>query len=235
MKKIIGISVLITLATCAIIVSRFLTATVNVLEPGAPGFTPVKDDAAAESYAPTLLSNDTFGFPRKCYYRAARDGSGNLHIAYHPVWEYERNDSGGLMPFLSRMFYTGGLKIQRIMFGKGDVEVIAVTVDRRGVGTELRYERPKDYNPATFTVKHEKVALTGTFVTMPAFRVSSWNHLFEKADGPDAAPRPGERAWRCEPEYFTDALWEEYTMVRLNETRLRKSRAHFVWERTSAK
>lgn len=235
MKKIIGISALIVLAAGAIAVSAYLTATVNVLEPEAPGFTPVKDDVAAGDYAPSLLSNDAFGFPQKCYYRAARDGSGNLHIAYHPVWEYERNDSGGIMPLLSRMFYTGGLKIQRIMFGKGDVEVIAVTVDRQGVGTELRYERPKNYNPSTFTVSHEKVALQGTFATLPPFRVSSWNHLFEKADGADAAPRSGERTWRCRPEYFTDALWEEYTMVRLKETRLRKSRAHFPWERVSAK
>ena len=31
------------------------------------------DVLAAESFAPLLLSNDTFGFPQKCYYRAARD------------------------------------------------------------------------------------------------------------------------------------------------------------------
>lgn len=235
MKPTVRIAAAILILALIFFIAAYLTESVNVLDPGAPGFTPVKDDGAAGIYAPSLLSNDTFGFPRKCYYRAARDASGNLHIAYHPVWEYERNDSGGIMPLLSRMFYTGGLKIQRIMFGMGDVEVIALTLDRKGTGTELRYERPKNYNPATFTVGHEKVVLRGPFATMPAFRVSSWNHLFEKADGADAAPRSGERAWRCTPEYFTDALWEEYTMVRLKETRLRKSRAHFEWERTSAK
>jgi len=235
MKKAIRITVAVLLLVFAVFLTVYLTATVNVLEPGAPDFTPVKDDVAAGDYAPSLLSNDTFGFPQKCYYRAARDGSGNLHIAYHPVWEYERNDSGGLMPLLSRMFYTGGLRIQRVMFGKGDVEVISVTVDRHGVGTAIEYERPKNYNPSTFTVSHEKVALQSTFATTPPFRVASWNHLFENTDGADAAPRTGERAWRCTPEYFTDALWEEYTMVRLKETRLRKSRAHLAWERTSAK
>ena len=232
MKKTIMITGAVLLLVFIIFLATYLTDTVNVLDPGVTGFTPVKDDEAAGNYAPSLLSNDAFGFPQKCYYRAARDGSGNLHIAYHPVWENERNDSDGIMPFLSRMFYTGGLKIQHIMFGKGDVEVIAVTVNRRGIGTAVEYERPKNYSPAAFTVQHEKVVLSGTFATIPAFRVSSWNHLFEKADGP---PRTGERAWQCQPEYFTDALWEEYTMVRLKETRLRKSRAHFDWERMPAK
>ncbi|HPA70843.1 MAG TPA: hypothetical protein PKY31_01150 [Spirochaetota bacterium] len=234
MKKYIKVSVLVLSLVLFGAIFLYLTSTVNVLSPGAPGFTPARDDAAARGYAPTLISNDAFGFPLKCYYRAARDGAGNLHIAYHPVWERERNDSGGLMPLLSRMFYTGGLRIQRVMFGKGDVEVIAVTVDAQGGRTEIRYERPKDYNPSTFTVQHENVTLRGTFSTTPVFRVSSWNHLFEKAGGADAAPRSGERAWKCEPEYFTGALWEEYTMVRLKETRLRKSRAHFEWERTAA-
>ena len=216
------------------LIAAYLTETVNVLDPGAAGFTPVKDDHAAGIYAPPLISNDTFGFPRKCYYRAARDGSGNLHIAYHPVWEYERNDSGGIMPVLSRMFYTGGLKIQRIMFGKGDVEVIAMTVDRRGTVTAIEYERPKNYSPATFTVQHEKVVLRGTFGGACLPRVVMEPSL-RKSRRRRRGVRSGERDWRCTPEYFTDALWEEYTMVRLKETRLRKSRAHFEWERTSAK
>jgi hypothetical protein len=234
MKKYIKVSAPVLAAVLIAAAYFYLTSTVNVLSPEAPGFTPVRDDTAARGFAPTLISNDDYGFPLKCYYRAARDAAGNLHIAYHPVWERERNDFGGLMPLLSRLFYTGGLRIQRVMFGKGDVEVIAVTVDPRGIGKEVRYERPKDYTPSSFTVMHENAALRGTFSTTPPFRVASWNHLFEKAGGADAAPRAGERAWKCEPEYFTDELWEEYTMVRLKETRLRKSRAHFEWERKAA-
>ncbi len=195
----------------------------------------MKDAAAAAKHAPVLISNDTFGFPIKCLYRAARDEAGNLHIAYHPVWEYERNESGGLMPTLSRLIYTGGLRIQRIMFGKGDVEVITATIDPRGKIIGIAYERPRDYNPSTFTVKHEKVKLERNFNTMPPFRVSSWNHLFELAEGPASTPAAGEKLWRCSPEYFTDDLWQEYTMVRLAETRLQKSRAHHPWERISAK
>ncbi len=234
MKPVKKIALLTLLPVLAIAAIAFFSSTVRVLESAAPGFTPVKDDAIAARYAPVLLSNATFGFPLKCYYRAARDGDGSLHVAYHPVWERERNDSGGLMPFLSRALYTGGLRIQRFMFGKGDVEMIAVRVDRRGKVVSIRYERPKDYSPYTFTVKHENVAFDGIFQETPAFRVASWNHLFEKADGADAAPRAGERAWKCGPEYFTDSLWDEYTMFRARETRLRKSRAHFEWERISA-
>ncbi|MBP7586289.1 MAG: hypothetical protein KBA61_19765 [Spirochaetes bacterium] len=234
MKKYIRIATLILSLVMFGAIYLYLTATVNMLSTEAPGFTPLRDDAAAVRYAPTLISNDAYGFPLKCYYRAARDAAGNVHIAYHPVWERERNDAGGLMPFLSRMLYTGGLGIQRIMFGKGDVEVIAVRGDPRGKLAWIHYERPKEYNPSTFTVKHEKVALEGAFPETPAFRVASWNHLFEKAGVADTAPRAGERAWKCEPEYFTGALWDEYTMFRARETRLRKNRAHFEWERMSA-
>jgi hypothetical protein len=235
MKKAKSLSALVILAALVMFLFTYLSATVNTLAPGAPGFTPVRDDEAARRFAPALVSNDAFGFPLTCLYRAARDGAGNLHIAYHPVWEYERNDTGGLMPFLSRTIYTGGLRIQRIMFGKGDVEVIAVTVDPRGVITSVEYERPKNYDPSGFGVEHEQVSLKGPLAQVPVFRVASWNHLFERAEGASISPQGGERAWKCAPGYFTDELWQEYTMVRIEETRMKKSRAHFDWERDSAK
>jgi hypothetical protein len=224
------ISFLLILITISII---FLNRTVKVLEPHAPGFTALRNDDAARRFAPSFFSSDEFGFPVKCYYRAARDAEGNLHFAYHPVWEYERNDAGGLMPFLSRILYTGGLRIQRIMFGKGDVELISVTVNPAGKIIGFEYERPKDYNPSTFTVAHQTVRLKKEFARLPVLRVASWNHLFEFADDAPSG-QYGARNWRCQPEYFSEELWNEYTMVRLKETPLRKSRAHLPWERMTA-
>ncbi len=211
------------------LLALYLNATVHVLEAQAAGFIPVRDDHSARRFAPTLLSNHDFGFPHACYYRAARDREGNLHLAYHPVWEYERNNAGGLMPFLSRIFYTGGLSIQRFMFGKGDVEVISAIISPEGKIIALEYESPKNYNPSTFIVEHETRKLQKTLDRLPRFRVASWNHLFEIADDESNAT-----SWTCNPEYFTDRLWNEYTMVRLKETRIQKSRAHKPWERVSA-
>lgn len=213
----------------------YLNSTVNVLIAGNAGFTPVRDDDTARRFAPSLISNDDFGFPHACYYRAARDTNGNLHLAYHPVWEYERNDSRGLMPFLSRILYTGGLSIQRFMFGKGDVEVISAIISPEGKIIALEYERPKNYNPSTFIVEHETRKVQKTFERMPVFKVASWNHLFEIVSEKNTTVKSEERIWRCNPEYFTEDLWNEYTMVRFKETRLRKSRAHLAWERISAK
>lgn len=217
-----------------VLLAIFLNATVNVLEERVTGFTPVRDDEAARRFAPGFISNDDFGFPHACWYRAARDKKGNLHLAYHPVWEYERNNAGGLMPFLSRILYTGGLSIQRFMFGKGDVEVISAIISPEGKIIALEYERPKNYNPSTFIVEHETQKIEKTIEHMPTFRVASWNHLFEIATE-DTHKKTGERTWHCNPEYFTDDLWNEYTMVRLKETRLRKSRAHLPWERVGVK
>ncbi|MCX7679390.1 MAG: hypothetical protein N2316_09230 [Spirochaetes bacterium] len=212
----------------------YVNTTVRVLEENIPGFTSIRDDELARQFAPTLISNSNFGFPHACYYRAARDSDGNIHLAYHPVWEYERNESSGIMPFLSRILYTGGLSIQRIMFGKGDVEVISAIISPKGQIIGIQYERPKDYNPATFTVAHQIVKLTKTFPRMPLFRVASWNHLFEiETDEKKPLPK-NSKLWKCEPEYFTEELWNEYTMVRFKETRLRKSRAHLPWERIGA-
>ncbi len=229
---------LMLLCICIILIgflAPYLNTTVNMLEETIPGFTPARDDDAARRFAPSLISNDDFGFPHACLYRAARDGKGNLHLAYHPVWEYERNNAGGLMPFLSRILYTGGLSIQRFMFGKGDVEVISAIISSQGKIISIEFERPKDYNPATFTVAHQTVRLQETFNQMPVFRVSSWNHLFEIEQGDGNAAKENEKLWRCNPEYFTEDLWNQYTMVRLKETRLRKSRAHLPWERAAVK
>lgn len=224
-------AILLFLAMAFFFTLIYLNTTVKVLEEKVADFTPIRDDAIARRFAPTLISNSDFGLPIACYYRAARDIQGNVHIAYHPVWEYERNSARGIMPFLSRIIYTGGISLQRIMFGKGDVEMISVIVSPKGNLVGIQYEKPKNYNPSTFTVEHQKVMIKKNFTQMPAFRVASWNHLFEIEPSLHPSLKTHEKMWKCNPIYFTNELWNEYTMVQLKETRLRRSRAHMPWER----
>jgi hypothetical protein len=223
------------------------------------GYTALRDDALARRYCPVFETSPDFGPIVAIYYRAARDGAGKLHVAYHPVWERETNNSSGLGPFLSRTIYTGGLSLQRAMFGKGDVESIGVTIDREGEIAGLEYEMAKDYDPSAFSVKHLPVKEEGRVGLPLRFRIVSWNHLFSRL-GNDAAAAAlagiaGTGAGR-EPEtyevfapagievpdagsvpfgYFTEKLWSEYAMWKNPETILRKDRSHFVWERGTAR
>ena len=219
------------------------------------GYTALRDDVLARRYCPVFESPSSFGPIVAIYYRAARDGAGNLHVAYHPVWKRELNNSSGLGPFLSRAIYTGGLSLQRAMFGKGDVESIGVTIDQVGEIAGLEYETAKDYDPEAFSVKHLPVKEEGQVSLPLRFRIVSWNHLFIRIGSEAAsailAGTAGTGAAR-EPEayevfaaegsvvpdvravpfrYFSERLWSEYAMWKNPETILRKDRAHFVWER----
>jgi hypothetical protein len=197
------------------------------------GYEPFRDDALAAKYRPAFECPAEFGPILALYYRAARDGSGLVHIAYHPVWARERNDAPGFKPALSRSLYTGGLSLQRLMFGKGDIESVGLTLDpKSGDVVEVAYETAAGYNPSDFSVKHESVVVKGPLSLPIGFRVVSWNHLFslEKAGG---APLAGS-ASAIPLSYFTPEIWREYGMWKDPETRLRKDRAHFEWERGAA-
>jgi len=81
---------------------------------------------------------------------------------------------------LSRILYTGGLSLQGLMFGPGDIEAVALAIDPVGWKVvEIDYETAADYNPSAFSVKHKAVSLTGSFALPIRFKVISWNHLFE--------------------------------------------------------
>lgn len=208
----------------------FITASTISLGSDHNGYIPIKNDSLAAQYAPVIISGDEYGNPVRLLYRASRDTAGNLHIAYHYVWQKEENNAKGLMPFLSRNLYTGGLGLQRIMFGKGDVEAAAVTISPRGDVIRLRFETAKDYDPKKFSVTHQAVEVDGP-VKLPIYlKIISWNHLFEySAHLPDGSTDPT----RLSPEYFTPKLWEEYGMIKEKKTFLKKDRAHFPWERKS--
>ena len=223
------------------------------------GYSAFRDDALARRYCPVFESPSSFGPIVALYYRAARDGEGKIHIAYHPVWERESNSGAGMGPLFSRTVYTGGLSLQRAMFGKGDVESIGVTIDADGKVVVLEYETAKDYDPEAFSVKHLPVKEEGKIDLPLRFRVVSWNHLFAW-DGNEASAmtsalmaRPdagrglgtedvftaegfGLPGTRSVPfGYFTEKLWSDYAMWKNPETILRKNRSHFLWERGLAR
>jgi len=248
----------------AIIIAAFLVLLCFVLyyptekkESPPTGYAPLRDDELAAHFRPVFDCPSEFGPILALYYRAAIDDSGIIHIAYHPVWERERNDAKGIEPFLSRILYTGGLSLQGLMFGPGDIEAVALAIDPVGWKiVEIDYETAADYDPSAFSVKHEVVSLTGSFALPIRFKVISWNHLFElegrgaSQDEAFVAPAPVldstmslSTAVPTSPaassdfipetrlSYFTPELWDKYGIWKNPETILRKDRAHFIWER----
>ena len=171
----------------AIIIAVFLLLLCFVLyyptgkqESPPTGYAPLRDDELAAHFQPVFDCPTEFGPILAVYYRAAIDDSGIIHIAYHPLWERERNNAKGIGPFLSRILYTGGLSLQGLMFGPGDIEAVALAIDPVGWKiVEIDYETAADYNPSAFSVKHKAVSLTGSFALPIRFKVISWNHLFE--------------------------------------------------------
>ncbi|HOR49399.1 MAG TPA: hypothetical protein PLS97_08765 [Rectinema sp.] len=171
----------------AIIITVFLVLLCFVLyyptgkqESPPMGYAPLRDDELAAHFKPVFDCPTEFGPILAVYYRAAIDDSGIIHIAYHPLWERERNNAKGIGPFLSRILYTGGLSLQGLMFGPGDIEAVALAIDPVGWKVvEIDYETAADYNPSAFSVKHKAVSLTGSFALPIRFKVISWNHLFE--------------------------------------------------------
>jgi len=162
------------------------------------GYTPLRDDDLAARYRPVFDCPTEFGPILAVYYRAARDDSGLIHIAYHPLWAGERNDTKAFWPFLSRILYTGGLSLQRLMYGPGDIETIGLAIDpASGKIVEVDYETAADYDPSRFGVKHQEVTLKGSFDPPLHFQVISWNHLFRLEE--DRATELGNGALSVEP------------------------------------
>jgi hypothetical protein len=206
------------------------------------GYTPLRDDDLAARYRPVFDCPTEFGPILAVYYRAARDEAGIVHIAYHPLWAKEWNSTKAFGPFLSRCLYTGGLSLQRLMYGPGDIESVGLAVDpTSGKITEVDYETAADYDPASFSVKHQALSLKGNFDPPLHFQVISWNHLFRleentAASGDGARSGAAASAEAASGEaaplfYFTPELWAKYAIWKNPETILRKDRAHFIWER----
>ncbi len=193
-----------------------------------PKFVPVKDDELAKRYAPLLESGSQYGDPYGLYYRASRDETGNTHITYHYIWEKEENTGPGTGACLSRNLYTGGLKMQKSMFGKGDVELLSFVIDPAGNIQFVEFETAENYDAKNFSVIHQHAERKGLHKLPLLFKVISWNHLFDYVkDNADASTG----VTRLTPLYFNEKLWREYGMIKESESYFRRNRAHKNYEK----
>lgn len=202
--------------------------------PDLPDFTPIKDDALAAKYAPILVPSQEYGDPVGLFYRASKDAKGNTYLTYHFLWAYERNETGGCLPFLSRNIYTGGLGLQRTMFGPGDIELVSLQIDPTGRVFAVFYETAENYDPGDFGVKHKRISriVTGGEIRAPyLFEVISWNHLFAAREMEGLSDAERVNLVRLTPEYFREELWREYEMYKPEESFFSRSRAHEPFER----
>lgn len=224
------LSFFITFIICFILYLSMPTK-IHTLDIGT--FTPIRNDELAKKFTPSIFTSSKDDIPKNIFYRAAIDNTGNTHIAYHILWDKEVNNSSGILPLLNRCLYTGGLKIQEKIFGKGDIEVIEVILDKHGHPTKLSYETAKDYDPTAFSVTHETIVKATNSQIPLNFEVVSWNHMFHHIE--DSTELENLVKTHLQPEYFEDELWMEYEIFKEKERIFNKSRAHYIYERKSAK
>jgi len=192
------------------------------------GFTPVRNDALAQKFAPIIIGHDLYGAPERLLYRMALDGRGETFIAYHPFYSHEENPHKGFGAFMSRVIYTGGLRLKDIMFGAADIEMIEVVLDKAGKPTLLAYEDADRYYPSAFSVKHMAKSVKNPHPPF-CFTTPTWNHMFALAEASQCAGKKPLKA-----EYFSEKEWAQYSMVKKTEAILRRNRMHRVYERVAA-
>jgi len=186
----------------------------------------------AQKYAPVFIQGEEIpAEPERLLYRAATgEDCRELFLAYHVVWPFENDPRKGFWPAVTRATYTGGLRLQRVIYGPGDVEVVGLVIDLgSGKVKKVTYETA-DYDKKKDVI-HVPVELTGDEVPQYnplAFEVVSWNHLFVLADRP--AEEDDEKVYRLEPEPFTQELWKHYRMTKKRRHALSRDRAHYGWE-----
>ena len=252
MKKIILRILFALIVTMTALFLFALLVPTEKFESDIVGFEPIKSDELALKFAPVLLADMAYGAPTELLYRASVDEAGNTYIAYHVVWAGESNPNEGVLPFLNRLIYTGGLKLQKTMFGKGDVEVIEMMLSPEEELIRVQYETAENYDSKAFSVSHAPVILEGEplkqLLTQTQgkliFRVISWNHLFDversKVESAPVESAPENNSvvstsvyqlFELNPSYFTESKWQAFEMFKATNTRLKKNRAHFEYER----
>jgi len=193
-----------------------------------PGFTPLRDDLLADKFAPIIIGHDLYGSPERLLYRMARSGQGEIFIAYHFYYAHEENPHKGFGAFMSRVIYTGGLRLKDIMFGAADIELIEVVLDKTGKPNLLAYEDADKYYPSAFSVKHLPKSVKNPQLPI-CFTTPTWNHMFALANAGQCAGKK-----RLKPEYFSEAEWQQFRMVKKTEAILRRNRMHRAYERIVA-
>ncbi len=185
--------------------------------------TPKRDDALAARYAPAVAQGPGINpEPSHIYYRMAEDDT-RILIAYHITWPYEKDErSKGMEAAWNKMFYTGGLKLQQIIFGPEDNEVVEIAVSKQtGKILRIRYESAGHQGEERSGVEVEKI-------DRPCLEVTTWNHMFELTS---YAAAQGKQVYYLQPEFFTDQLWDYYKMTKKRQSLLSQDRAHLSWER----
>ena len=189
-------------------------------EPGE--FQPVQEDEIAERYCPIIVQAQGIEpEPGAIYYRMAYQDK-RIFIAYHIVWAYEKGEGKGLEKLWNKLFYTGGLKLQKVIFGPSDVEAIELVVDKEsGEIIRLRYEQEGHQG-----IERSGQELAG--LEKPYFEVTTWNHMFELIS---KAQISGKKVYNLKPEYLTEELWRYYKITKKHNHLLSQPRAHFSWEK----
>lgn len=217
------------------IIARFYP--VKIYEKDIKGYEPIIDDNLAQEFSPIIYSENEYGNPYRILYRASIDEENNIYLAYHIFWKNEVNSNDGFMPMLNRVFYTGGLKLQKTMFGKEDIEVIEVMINSEREVVRIQYETAENYNAKDFSVSHKLIKIEENYINEGegikdiAFNVISWNHLFENVRKSDMKTLIKYNKFDITPEYFSNKDWEEYGMFKKINTIIKKNRAHFEYER----
>lgn len=188
------------------------------------GWEPLRDDALARAHLPGLRSPAAYGSPIAVKYRAARRPDGSVFIGYHFIWEREENPASGLGPALSRALYTGGLSLQRYMFGKGDVELVVVELEADGRARAFSYEEAAGYDPSSFAVTHAPARRELAPGERALLEIMSWNHLFRAL--PTGSPVDTDPPL----SYFEEESWRAYGMHKARPSFLRRDRALAPWE-----
>jgi len=189
-------------------------------EPGE--FQLLQEDEIAQRFSPIIVQEKGIEpEPSAIYYRMAYQAE-KIFIAYHIVWAYEKGEGKGLEKLWNKLFYTGGLKLQKVIFGPGDVETIELVVDKEsGEIIRLRYEQAGHQGV-------EKTAEDLKGIEKPYLEVTTWNHMFELVSPEESS---GKRVYSLKPEYFTEELWSYYKITKKHKHLFSQPRAHFSWEK----
>lgn len=220
---------------------KFILACFSVLslfaysiEPSAEEeFKMFRDDALAALYAPLIVQPDSIpAEPEMILYRMARSNDGGkIVMAFHVVWPFEKDNRKGFYPWWTRVTYTGGLKLQKVIYGPGDVEAVEIVLDRKSNKIiNVRYETA-DWDQKGGVI-HVHVEKNGCELPSQSnrlvFRVVSWNHMFDLIEESDI--KSGEKLFDLPVGYFSHEDWNYYGMTKKKQTWLKRDRAHFEWE-----
>jgi hypothetical protein len=201
-------------------------------ESGGSEFDLFRDEELARKYSIIIVQHDSIpAKPEKLLFRmAGSEDEKTIKIAYHVVWPFEKDIRKGFWPWWTRVTYTGGLKLQKMIYGPGDVEAIELTLDAEtGKVIGVKYETA-DWDKKGRVI-HVPVVKSGGEIPSDehlAFRIVSWNHMFELIA--ESEIKKDEPRYKFYPEYFSEELWSYYRMTKKKQTPLKRDRAHFEWE-----